>query len=156
MAQDLGFNQIVDFPTRGSSVLDLCFTNFPNFIKKCELLVGLGDHDIVRILTSLKPFRKKPIKRKIQLWGKVDVTALKSDASIFRNTFLEKFSVTSNVLDMWTYIKSELNSIITKHVPTKLTSSKFHQPWINSNIKKLIRKKNRWFKKAKSVNSAKV
>ena len=37
-----------------------------------------------------------------------------------------------------------------------MTSTKFHQPWINTKTKRLIRKKNRWFQKAKKTNSAKV
>ena len=37
-----------------------------------------------------------------------------------------------------------------------MSSSKTHQPWINTETKKLIRKKNRWLHKAKTSNSDKV
>ena len=42
---------------------------------------------------------------------------------------------------MWDYIKKEIFSIIDKYVPSKISSSKTHQPWINTATKKLIRKK---------------
>ena len=59
MSQDLGLCQIVDFPTRGTSILDLLFTNHPDLIKKCYPISGLGDHDVVRINSSLQAYRKK-------------------------------------------------------------------------------------------------
>ena len=156
MSHDLGMSQIVDIPTRGQTILDLCFTNFPHLVNKCHLIAGLGDHEIVRIAASISPPRKKPIKREILLWKKVDEVELQKDVLNFRNTFLEQFSDSKNVNDIWDFIKKGLNEIIKKHVPSKLTSSRFHQPWVNSTIKKLIRKKNRWYKKAKASNSERV
>ena len=72
MSQTLGLEQVVDIPTRGTNILDILFTNFPGFLKKCSLLSGLGDHEIVKIVSSIKPIRKKPIKRRIELWDRVD------------------------------------------------------------------------------------
>ena len=72
MTQDLGLNQIVDKPTRGENILDLFFTTKPGFIKDFSILSGHSDHEIVIIKTSLQPVRKKPTKRKIHLWTKVD------------------------------------------------------------------------------------
>ena len=156
MAQDLGFSQIINVPTRGTSLLDLLFTNYPHFLQDCSLHSGLGDHEVVRIKASLQPIRKKPIKRKIQLWSRADNITLQKEAHELKIRFLNNFSVKDNVTDMWNYLKVEINNIIEKNVPTKETSSKCHQPWINSEVKKLIRKKNRWFTKAKKSNSRKV
>ena len=152
-SQDLGLTQIVDVPTRGTSILDLLFTNHPDLIKKCYLLSGLGDHEVVRINSSLQAFRKKPTKRRIQLWNKVDVSKLKEEVLALKTAFLEKFSPSDNVSDIWNFLKAEFSKIIEKNVPTKLTSSKFHQPWINTETKRLLRKKNRWLKKAKSLDT---
>ena len=60
------------------------------------------------------------------------------------------------VIEIWNFIKIELNKITKNHVPSKLTSSKFHQPWINNKIKRLIRKKNRWFQRAKASKTLKL
>ena len=50
MSQDLGLQQIVDFPTRGTSLLDVFFTNKPDLVNNCKLLAGLGDHGAVNIV----------------------------------------------------------------------------------------------------------
>ena len=47
MAQDLSLNQIINFPTRGTSILDLLFTNRPEIFKSPKLLAGVGDHEII-------------------------------------------------------------------------------------------------------------
>ena len=56
---------------------------------------------------------------------------------------MEKFSIEDNVIEMWDYkyIKKEITEIINKNVPSKDTSTKPHQPWINTETKKLIIRK---------------
>ena len=58
------------------------------------------------------------------------------------------------MIEIWNFIKIEINKITKNHVPPKLTSSKFHQPF--TKIKRLIRKKNRWFQRAKASKTSKV
>ena len=130
MAQDLGLSQIVNIPTRGHSLLDLLFTNIPDFVKNCSLSAGLGDHDIVELKSKFQPIRKKPTKRRIHLWNRVDETKIQKDTHDFRLKFLTLFSVSDNVQDMWDFVKSNIDKIIEDNVESKLTSSKTHQPWI--------------------------
>ena len=153
LSLDLGLTQIVDIPTRGTSILDLLFTNHPDLVKNCSIISGLGDHEAVKIKSSLQAFRKKPTKHRIQLWNKVDVAKVKEEVLVLKTKFLEKFSPSDNVLDIWNFLKAEFSKIIETNVPTKFTSSKFHQPWINTETKRLLRKKNRWLKKAKSLDT---
>ena len=153
MSQDLGLSQIVDIPTRGTSILDLFFTNNPDFVKNFDIIDGLGDHNIVHVKTALQPFRKKPVKRTIQLWTKVDDVKIKKETQDLRQTFLERFSPLDNPIVIWNFLKKEFMKIIKNNVPSKITSSKTHQPWITSETKKLIRKKIRWHKKVKASNS---
>ena len=45
-----------------------------------------------------------------------------------------------------------LATMMKRHVPTKLGSKKFHQPWINTKLKRLSRQKHRAWTKAKKSN----
>ena len=156
MCSDLGLKQTVTEPTRKSSCLDLFFTNNPNLVEGSKATSGLSDHDAVLIKTKLKPIRKKPLKRTIHLWNKADESKLKQECNTFKSSFCKKFNVNSDIEDMWQDVKSNLLDIMNKNVPTKYTSSKHHQPWINTTTKRLIRKKQRWFSKAKKCNSDRV
>ena len=76
---------------------------------------------------------------------------MKNETHEFKQNFHNLFSAN----DIWNFVKKGFETIIENNVPTKLTSSKAHQPWITTETKRLIRKKNRWFKKAKTTNSTK-
>ena len=156
MAGDLSLKQIVKEPTRGKSFLDLFFTSNPNLINNSSVIAGLGDHEAVLIKTKINIPPKKPIKHKIQLWKRVNEQKLKEDCEEVKNQFLEKFTIKDNVDDIWKYIKAKLLHLMKENVPTKTASTKRHQPWINTETKRLIRKKQRWFTKAKKCNSNKV
>ena len=153
---DLMLTQIVREPTRGESTLDLFFTNHPNLITNHSVIAGLGDHHAVLTNCRLSLPRKKPHRRLIQLWNRANLEMLKIDAMALCTSFLRIFNANSNIEDMWIFIKDNLTASMDQNVPTKMTSSKCHQPWITTLTKRLIRKKQRWFKKAKKANSERV
>ena len=57
---------------------------------------------------------------------------------------------------MWECFKGKILNIISDHIPTKQTSTKFHQPWITSETKRMLRKKEKWYIKSKNCNSSRV
>ena len=56
---DTGSDQIVRFPTRGESILDVFLTNHPYLIEKCKTVPGVSDHDIVFVEASTRATRTK-------------------------------------------------------------------------------------------------
>jgi len=153
ITNDLGLTQTIKTPTRGNSILDLLFTNIPFSVRHHEIIPGLADHNMVYATTSLNPPVKKPTKRVIHLWNKTNFNDLKTDVLKFSQTFLKNNNETTNIDSLWLTIKQNLISIVSKNVPTKLSTSKNHQPWITTYTKKLLRKKHRLFKRAKQYNS---
>ena len=50
--------------TRGSNILDLCFTSHPDFILQCFTASGLSDHEAVVLdLVNIAHSRKKYFKQ---------------------------------------------------------------------------------------------
>ena len=144
---------MVNFPTREKNTLDLFATNRPSLVTKCIPLPGVSDHEMVLSLSDIRANRRKPIKRKILLWNKADMNSIKSTIKHFSHRFILSNSINSNVNDLWSQISVELHSIITAMVPSKQTSSRFSQPWINSKLKNLSRRKKKAFQRAKSTAS---
>ena len=136
--------------------LDLLLTNNPNLVKSTKVISGIADHDAVlsEILLSLP--RKKPTKHSIRLWNKANLNSILQDARSFSNDFLQTFTLSSSIDEMWSNFKSSLLKILDSHVPTKMSSSKFSQPWITTKVKRAIRQKQRWFNKSKRCNSDRV
>ena len=54
-----------------------------------------------------------------------------------------------SVLDNWQYIHLNLLQVIDNFVPTKLSGTRSHLPWLTVSLKRLIRKKQRVYNKAK-------
>ena len=72
---DEGLEQIVDFPTRRDNTLDRMLTSHPAFKLRCKPLPSIrsSDHDIVLLDMACKPFKPKPVRRKLFLWKKADI-----------------------------------------------------------------------------------
>ena len=153
---DTGLVQTVQAPTRGENTLDIFLTNCPDLIQSSTIVAGLGDHDAVHIASSLYLPRRKPVKRKIRLWKKADIDGLKRDMRKFANLFLSQHSPEGCVEQMWKQIQENLLTILDRNVPTKMSSSKIHQPWITTQTKRLLRQKQRWFQKAKHTGSSRA
>jgi CRISPR/Cas system Type II protein with McrA/HNH and RuvC-like nuclease domain len=50
---------------------------------------------------------------------------------------------------IWDHFKTILEESIKRNVPIKTTRKKYGCPWITSDIKKLTRKRDRWYKRSR-------
>ena len=125
--EQTGLDQLVTFPTRLDNTLDLFFTNRPSCSNKCQPIPGISDHEIVHVDTDIKPKRKKSVKRKIYLWDKANMDAVREEGNRMMEDFVSKFDNTSSVTDTWNAIETQLSQIL-ELVPSKLTSTRFNQP----------------------------
>ena len=141
MLQDCNLQQMVTFPTRCDNILDLFITNRPALVSRCCPLPGIGDHDIVLVDSSLFVPKKKPVSRKIHLWKRADTVAMRKACSTFQESFLTSFNSSSSVNDMWLSIKTNLSHLLDMYVPSKMTSTRYSQPWVNTDVKKVIKEK---------------
>ena len=58
-------------------------------------------------------------------------------------------ALTRTVKEIYTVFIEYMEGILAVNIPSKLLNSRHNLPWININLKRLIRKKGRRFKKAK-------
>eukprot|EP00105_Crassostrea_gigas_P018256 XP_011436304.1 PREDICTED: uncharacterized protein LOC105334520 [Crassostrea gigas] len=153
--QNCGLERMVTFPTRLDNTLDIFLSNRPSLVNRCTPIPGLSDHDAVFLETPAVAKRGKPVKRKIYLWKKTDENKMKAEFIEFKKQFLNNYDSSSLIEDMWNSISTTPNKILESTVPSKMSSSRFNQPWINREIKALSRRKKRQFNKAKSTKHPK-
>ena len=112
------------------------------------LSIGNSDHDIVLLDTTIQAQRPKPAKMKILLWKGANIEGIKEDVANFVEDFNQ--TVFENIEQMWKLYKDKLLEILTnKHVPSKMTTTKFTHPWINTDIKKTCQKEEQCTQKSK-------
>jgi transcriptional regulatory protein LevR len=56
---------------------------------------------------------------------------------------------------MWLDFKHNCIETLAKHVPSKMTTTRFNQPWIDRNTRRLSRRKKRAYRKARNTNNNK-
>lgn len=116
----------------------------------CSVEPGIGDHNIVYATNHLLLRRNKPISRKY-LWKKADVAGLKKDAESLQDTIKMRCSDDVNIV--WKFSLESILRLQEKHVQSKMSSTRFQQPWIDGNVKRFSRKKRRWFDPVKLTQS---
>ena len=147
--------QVHRSPTRESNLLDLFFTNKPGLVKSSISIPGISDHEIVLTDCSIKPLINKQQPRRIHLWKRTDWDKLKTEAVKFKESFLSlagSWSVTEN----FNSFKSFIDQLTSKHVPTRLLRANTkHLPWITQAIRRMCKRKQRLFSKAKRSHKSK-
>ena len=66
-----------------------------------------------------------------------------------------RVSVDTPINSLWTSFKTKSLSSISKHVPSKMTSSRYRQSWCNRTVRRLSRRKHRAFRKARQNSNRK-
>ena len=153
MIHDCSLEQIVDYPTRLDATLDLFLTNRPSLVNRSQPLPGISDHDIPFIDTSLKALPSKPISRKIYIWKRANIPNMIKDSEKMNIEFHQNYSSSSSIEEMWSFISSSLLQLMDEHIPTKMSSTRNHQPWITGDIKRLSRRKKKAFIKARTTKN---
>ena len=151
---DISLSQLVEFPTRGDNILDRFLSNRPTLVNRIEPLPGISDHDtMVYVNTAVHPMRQRPAKRKILLWKKADIDKLQEDSTTLSNNILASHTTTTPINTIWTSFKTGMDDI-NSQIPSKMSSTRFNQPWVNRKIKRLAKHKQRAYNKARTTKAA--
>ncbi|CAB4025347.1 Hypothetical predicted protein, partial [Paramuricea clavata] len=152
MIDDNFLHQTINVPTRKGNILDLVLVNKPELMLWSNVCEGLAnsDHDSIEFSLKVKIARRKCSPRLVYDYKNADWDGLKED---FRNIPWNCIDLVSDIEVVWSLWKSLFFKAVERNIPSKFLSSKRNVPWFNSDIKKLIHKKQRLWKIAKSSGS---
>ena len=151
IVDDHDLSQHVKEPTRRDSntqnILDLILSNNSNIIENVSVVPGISDHDIVLFTVNTFCRRKKNVKRKIFIRKKADSTRIKEELT---KLSLQMDTRGFNSIDeKWSCFEGNIHRIMDSCIPSKWTSSRYNLPWFNHSLKRLARRKQRLYNKAK-------
>ena len=154
---DHALEQMVHFPTRKKNTLDLILTTLPSQFKDVHSYNKLSDHDIVsETLKLFIPPIKKP-RRKVYLYQKGDFESMRKDTLEFaKEKYFNGHSDTRSVQENFDLLTSFIQDSADNHIPSKTSRSVSSIPWVTSEIRRKIRKKNKTHTKAKMSGSSKL
>ena len=105
--------------------------------------------NIVLLDTSTTVRRPKPPRRKIFLWKRADLQGIKDDLSDLASSIKGE----TDVNQAWDSVKCKITQTMDSQVPSKITTSRHTNPWMNTQIKRAIRRKQRAHKKDRETNT---
>ena len=152
---DANLTQMVNLPTRDNNILDLFLTTNPTLVNQVSILPGISDHNIVetKVNTSARICYQKP--RKIPLYKKANWQEIKKSLIDYHQVMKNEGKYTAlNTEELWENFSNTLQELTEKWIPSKQSSVRNHLPWVNQDIKKLIRRRNRAFKRVKNTSSS--
>ena len=150
---DNGPQQTVLEPTRGENILDLIITNRPNQINRTQILPGIGDHNVPYTELSIKLARNKQTPRELPLYDRADWHGLRDHMSKIAQSVADK-EVTESSEGLWTVFRDGILHGIKTYIPHKWTKSRESCPWIDSQLKRLLRRRDQAFKASKASGRA--
>ena len=149
LTQSHSLTQLQEEATRHQNTLDLTFTNNPSLIKSSTVIPSISDHDAVVIDSMIRPNYTTTKKRKVLQFRKANWEELKKECIEISKQIKLRHEAGDNVNALWDLFKSLLDQAIETHIPSKNIQTNNKLPWMNSYLKRLIRKKTRLHRQAK-------
>ena len=141
-AVDKHMVQIVDFETHiKGNTLDIVYTDIPDSVISCESLGNLGnsDHTIIRLEILFDP-KFVASSEKIRNWRRGDTEGLSEHlAQVDFGQLLQE----KNVNDGWETFQATISEAIDRYIPLVARRKKGDPPWVTRDLKRLLRRKRR-------------
>ena len=96
------------------------------------------------------------LPRKAYVYKKANYEAMKTESNIFVKDYVEKHQNCTNIDQMWYELKDHIHNIVDKHVPQTTVKHHHGYPWITSELRRLIRKRDRIYNKMKTRGKAEL
>ena len=90
--------------------------------------------------------------RRLHFFSKADWKTIHAEASDLSTNILEGKKNGDDTCLLWNSFKSSLADIINRNVPSKVAKKRKSLPWFSHQLKRMVRRKARLYKKAKSSN----
>ena len=156
ISQHHGLSQMVTEPTRLNNTLDLFFTNLPTLIQEVEVVPGLSDHDAVIVQSKMRMSLAKQANRKIPLYSKANWQAIRADLQSLENKISDLILQGTDVDSVWRKFRDSILLAINQHVPHKMSRKHLSLPWITTQLRRQIRRRNILYCRAKHLGSTDI
>ena len=101
----------------------------------------------------IKPCFTVTKKRKLYNFKKANWPSLESWCHNLSNSIIDKSKLDYDIFQLWDLFKSTLKLGIAQFVSSRFVKNRSSLPWINKHLERLVKKKSKLFKKAKSTGN---
>ena len=150
ITEDFSLTQHVKCLTRPTSgkTLDLLFSSYPHVISDVHTVPRMSDHLAILFHINVKATRSLKPPHKVFDYKRADFEGFRKTMSGSAENFFASAPQNFAVEDNWFLFKTTLTQAMLNYIPQRRSSMKYKLPWITSEIKRQMRKKDRLHKKA--------
>ena len=94
-------------------------------------------------IVPLGALKCKTLSQQISQWENVDVPTLEEDARLFSECFIKEYGTTTHIATLWQDFKDGYFRLVTTHIHTNMSSTRFSHSQVNRNIHELSKRKKR-------------
>ena len=141
-------------PTRitlnSSSLLDVFLTNFPSLVKEVKVYapIGSSDHCMISLKIDMKRKKKKAYIRRMWEFKKANFELYRDK---IRDTDWEECFNKYDIDEICKSVNENILSAANEAIPNRMVTVRPNdKPWFTGNLRRLLRKKHRLFKRFKS------
>ena len=156
ISQHHRLSQMVTEPTRLNNTPDLFLTNLPTLIQEVEVVPGLSDHDAVIVQSKMRMSLAKQANRKIPLYSKANWQAIRADLQSLENKISDLILQGTDVDSVWRKFRDSILLAISQHIPHKMSRKHLSLPWITTQLRRQIRRRNILYCRAKHLGSTDI
>ena len=151
------FNQLVTEPTRISAtsrtLIDHVYVSNRSLVHSCSNAPPLGSSDHSSILVDLTWTAPRPIKIRRQMWSYRSADWDQANDLLLQALDSSSPASFPDVDSHWSSWKSQFMNIMSTCIPSRIITIKKSLPWINTDIIRVMRKRDHFFRLAKSLHS---
>ena len=151
---DHHLTQMQQEPTRNNDILDLFCTNKPGLVRYTQTIPGFSDHDFIVVDCDLRPQFIKNMPRKVYTYSRAKWDDMRKELNSSIDEYSRDFD-NRTVDKNWDSFKTILSNLSDKYIPSRMTSTKQHLPWLNSTTKRMCRRKQRLYNLARRTKKTK-
>ena len=138
-------------PTRDNALLDLVFTTNPTLLRNSKSVPGIADHAMIVTDIDTKPMTVKQPKRKCYLFSKANWESMNTACTELSGKIHDMLIEGKSVDELWNFFRDHLKNKIDLFIPSRMRGGHLRSPWINRNIKRMLKKKQRLFIQARKT-----
>ena len=134
-----GFSQVIERPTRGDSILDVCLIRPESSCTSSSIVQGISDHrGVILEVDWVRSFRTTQPDRAIPIYSKADVLGLQT---FLQDRYADWASNGNCVEQIWNNFKNIVHVSVECFVPHKILKINSDPEYHNKDIKRLKAKK---------------
>ena len=116
------------------NILDLVLTSNSALISNVNTVSGMSDHEAVLFQINMNPMKKTTPPHKVYNYKTANWETFKSNIILLTQKYFDRNRDNLDIDSNWNFFHQNYTKLIEQSIPSSMTKSKPHLPWITKNI----------------------